>query len=64
MSLWQSFKRLPEQEQKRQFEVLARPGNPNSPSQRHMKPGTSVLLLGFCRQTQQFPPQPHQAGRA
>ena len=24
MSLWQSFKRLPEQEQKRQFEILAR----------------------------------------
>jgi len=24
MSLWQSFKRLPEQEQKRQFEILAK----------------------------------------
>ena len=24
MSLWQSFKRLPDQEQKRQFEILAK----------------------------------------
>jgi len=62
MSLWQSFKRLPEQEQKRQFEVIARPGNPNSPSQRHTKPDTSVLPLGFDRQIQQLLPQPHQSG--